>query len=401
MRIMSQVSPTSPVPSGLRWHGTALFNLGFRPFYLLAALLAALGVPLWAAEYFGLVPQVGYVSGMLWHAHELVFGFAIAVITGFLFTAARNWTGLPTPTHSPLAALAALWLAGRVLLITGPGWLAAAVDVACLPAVALALWLPLQRSRNRNRFFVGLLLVLAAANLGFHLAHAGALPIGPQVPIRFALYLVVIIVTIMAGRVIPSFTQNAIPTARVRHNRPLDLAAIWATALALGAALTAVPAGVATPLCFAAAGLQAARLRRWDPWCTRYRPILWILHLSYAWIPAALLLMGLAAVTSSVPPMLADHALSVGAVGGMIIGMITRTARGHSGLPLQVGSAEVAAYVLVHLAAAFRVLLPLAWPGGYGVAVMAASALWSAAFILYVVVYAPILARPRVDGKPG
>jgi uncharacterized protein involved in response to NO len=338
---------------------------------------------------------------MLWHAHELVFGFAIAVITGFLLTAARNWTGLPTPTHGPLAALAALWLAGRLLLITGPGWLAAAVDVSFLPAVALALWLPLQRSRNRNRFFVGLLLVLAGANLGFHLAHAGFLPIGPQAPIRFALYLVVIIVTIMAGRVIPSFTQNAIPTARTRHNRPLDLAAIWATVLALGAALATAPAGVTMPLCLAAAALQAARLWRWDPWCTRYRPILWILHLSYGWIPVALLLLGLAAVTSSVPPMLADHALSVGAVGGMIIGMITRTARGHSGLPLQVGSAEVAAYVLVHLAAAFRVLLPLAWPGGYAAAVAAASALWCAGFVLYVLVYAPILARPRVDGKPG
>jgi uncharacterized protein involved in response to NO len=227
------------------------------------------------------------------------------------------------------------------------------------------------------------------------------LPIAPQVPIRFSLYLVVIIVTIMAGRVIPSFTQNAIPTARIRHNRPLDLAAIWATALALGSALAPAPAAVAVPLCLAAAGLQAGRLWMWDPWCTRYRPILWILHVSYAWIPVALLLMGLAAVTSWVPPMLADHALSVGAVGGMIIGMITRTARGHSGLPLQVGGTEVAAYVLVHLAVALRVLLPLAWPGGYAVAVAAASALWSAAFALYVLVYAPILTRPRVDGKPG
>ena len=119
-------------------------------------------------------------------------------------------------------------------------------------AVALALWLPLQRSRNRNRFFVALLLVLGAANLGFHLAHAGALPIGPQVPIRFALYLVVIIVTIMAGRVVPSFTQNAIPTARIRRNHPLDLAAIWATAVALGAALASAPAAVTVLLCFAA-----------------------------------------------------------------------------------------------------------------------------------------------------
>lgn len=394
------MSQPSPARSELRWHGTALFNLGFRPFYLLAAVLAALAVPLWAAEYFGVLPQTGYLSGVVWHAHEMVFGFAVAVITGFLLTAARNWTGLPTPAHGLLAGLAGLWLAARALLISGPGWLAAGVDLAFLPAVAWALWVPLQRSHNRNRFFVALLLVLAVANLGFHLAQADILPLSPLAPIRFALYLVVIIVTIMAGRVIPSFTQNAIPSARIRRNRGLDLAAIWVTGLALGSGLLGAPTALVGPVCLAAAGLQAARLWMWDPWCTRYRPILWILHLSYAWIPVGLLLMGLAAM-GPVPAMLADHALSVGGVSGMIIGMITRTARGHSGLPLQVGRAEVAAYAFVHLAAAFRVLLPLAWPSGYGLAVSASSALWSAAFLLYVLVYVPILVRPRVDGRPG
>lgn len=397
----ARLSPTPPTAPALRWHGTALFNLGFRPFYLLAALLAAVSVPLWVAEYAGLLPQAGYLTGMAWHAHEMVFGFAVAVITGFLFTAARNWTGLPTPTHGSLAALAALWLAGRVLVVTGPAWLAALVDVSFLPAVALALWLPLQRSRNRNRFFVALLLALAAANLAFHLAQTGELAFGPLVPARFALYLVVIIVTIMAGRVVPSFTQNAVLTARIRRNRNLDLAAIAATAIALGSVLFTAPGWIAAPLCLIASGLQAARLWMWDPWCTRSRPILWILHVSYAWIPVALLLMGLAAATDLVPATLADHALSVGAVGGMIIGMITRTARGHAGLALQVGGPEIAAYLLVHLAAALRVLLPLAWPGGYTWAVSVSSAAWSGAFVLYLLVYLPILSRPRVDGKPG
>jgi uncharacterized protein involved in response to NO len=384
----------------LRWHGTALFNLGFRPFYLLAALLAALGVPLWAAEYFGLLPQTGYLSGVVWHAHEMVFGFAVAVITGFLFTAARSWTGLPTPVHGPLAALVALWLTARVLLISGPSWLAVALDLTFLPSVAWALWLPLQRSRNRNRFFVALLLVLAVANFGFHLGQSGVLPVHPLVPARFALYLVVVVVIIMAGRVIPSFTQNAIPLARIRHSRGLDLASIWMTALAFAGELLSGPAVIVAPMCFVAAGLQAARLWLWDPWCTRYRPILWILHLSYAWITVGLLLMGWSAL-GAVSAMLADHALSVGGVGGMIIGMITRTARGHSGLPLQVGRVEVVAYAFVHGAAAFRVLLPIAWPAGYVLAVSASSALWSAAYLLYLWVYAPILFRPRADGKTG
>ena len=399
---MSQSSPTSQAQAGLRWHGTALFNLGFRPFYLLAALLAAVAVPLWAAEYFGVLPQTGYLRGVAWHAHEMVFGFAVAVITGFLFTAARNWTGLPTPAHGSLAMIAALWVAGRVLLTTGPGWLAAAVDLAFLPVVAVALWIPLQRSRNRNRFFAALLLVLGVANLGFHLARADVVGTSPLVPIRFALYLIVIIVTIMAGRVIPSFTQNAIPSARIRRNRLVDLASIWATALALGGGLVSAPVAFTAPLCLAAAGLQAARLWMWDPWCTRHRPILWILHLSYAWIPIGLLLMAWMLFTGALSAGLAaDHALSVGAVGGMIIGMITRTARGHSGRPLQASSPEVLAYLLVQLAAVIRVLLPLVWPAGYHWAIAAASLSWSAAFLLYLIVYVPMLSRPRLDGKPG
>jgi uncharacterized protein involved in response to NO len=390
-----------PAPdSSLLWHGTALFNLGFRPFYLLAALLATLSVPLWVGQYFGVVPAPGYASGIAWHAHEMVFGFAAAVITGFLFTAARNWTGLPTPAHGPLALLAGLWLLGRLLMVTGPGWLAASADVAFLPAVALALWFPLRRSRNRNQFFVALLLLFAAANLAFHLTHAGMLNLPELAPARFALYLVACIVMIMSGRVTPSFTQNAIPSARIRRNRTLDLVAIGAAALALAAALIGLPGWLTGPICLAAAALQAARLWMWDPLCTRHQPILWILHLSYAWIPVGLLLMGLAALTA-VPAVLADHALSVGAVGGTIIGMITRTARGHTARPLRVSAPEVVAYGLVHAAAALRVLVPLIWPEAYRYAVSGSGALWSAAFLLYLLVYVPILSEPRPDGKPG
>jgi uncharacterized protein involved in response to NO len=399
---MTAGSPSpAPQPEPLRWHGTALFNLGFRPFYLLAALLAAAALPLWLAQYFALLALASPFAPMVWHAHEMVFGFAVAVIAGFLLTAARNWTGLPTPTHAPLALLAALWVAGRALMLTGPAWAAAIADVAFLPAVALALWIPLYRSGNRNQFFVALLLVLAAANVLFHLAHARLLDLAELTPVRAALYLVVVIVTIMGGRVIPSFTRNAIPGARSRMVRPLDLSAIALAAAAFAALLSPLPAALAGMLCIGAAALHAARLWTWDPWCTRGSPILWILHLSYAWIPAGLLLLGLHALGVPIPATLGDHALSAGAVGGMIIGMITRTARGHTGLPLRVNRAEVAAYVLVHLAAFARVLWPLASPGTYTWAVSAAGALWSAAFVLYLLVYVPLLTAPRADGRPG
>jgi uncharacterized protein involved in response to NO len=378
----------------------ALFDLGLRPFYLLAALLATLNVPVWVAQWHGVVPQAGQLTGMAWHAHEMVFGFAGAVITGFLFTAARNWTGLPTPTGRNLAALAALWVVGRVAMLTGPGLLAAIVDGAFLPLVALSLWFPLKRSGNRNLFFVGLLLLFALANLLFHLSRLGVMLLAPTIPAQGALFLVVIIVSVMSGRVTPSFTQNAIRSARIRRVKGLDAGAIGALAATLIAQLSGAPAWLLAPLALVAAALHAARLALWDPLSTRRSPILWILHLSYAWIPVGMLLLALSAMELGVPGALFIHALGAGAVSGTIIGMITRTARGHSGRPLLVGRAETTAYVLVHVGAAIRVFGPLAAPAHYGVLLVAAGAAWSTAFLIYLIVYWPMLAWSRPDGKP-
>jgi uncharacterized protein involved in response to NO len=380
----------------------ALFNLAFRPFYLLAAIYAALSLPLWTFEHLGGMPLVGgYLAGVLWHAHEMVFGFAAAVITGFLFTAARNWTGLPTPTGAPLLALAALWLAGRVLVFTGPPVLAAVVDVSFLPVVAVLLWLPLQRSGNRNRFFVGILLAFAALNVAFHLSHLGWIGWPSLVMVEGALAIVVLIVTIMGGRVIPAFTANALPFARVRRYEWLDRAAIASLVLAMAAYLAALPSALVATLAFLAAALHLARLALWDPLSTRAAPILWILHVSYAWIPIGLVLLGVGALRSSGLPVFALHAFGAGAVGGMVIGMITRTARGHTGRPLQANAAEVLAYLLVHAAAVLRVFSPIVWSGSYVVSIVGSAALWSAAFAIYAVLYWPILTRARIDGKPG
>jgi uncharacterized protein involved in response to NO len=370
----------------------ALFDLGFRPFYLLAALLATLNVPVWVLQWHGVVPQAGNLAGMAWHAHEMVFGFAAAVITGFLFTAARNWTGLPTPIGRSLAALAALWVAGRVAMLAGPGLLAAIVDGAFLPLVALSLWFPLKRSGNRNLFFVGLLLLFAVANVLFHLSRLGVIALAPTGPAQGALFLVVIIVSVMSGRVTPSFTQNAIRSARIRRVKGLDAAAIGALAATLVAQLSGAPAWLLVPVALITAALHATRLALWDPLSTLRSPILWILHLSYAWIPVGLLLLALSAMGLGIPAALFMHALGAGVVSGTIIGMITRTARGHSGRPLQVGRAETAAYLLVHIGAAIRVFGPLVAPAHYGVLLVAAGTAWSTAFLIYLIVYWPMLA---------
>jgi len=338
---------------------------------------------------------------MAWHAHEMVFGFAIAVVSGFLFTAVRNWTGLPTPTGAPLAALAAVWLAGRVVLVTGPAPLAAAVDIAFLPLVAFVLWRPLRKTRNRNVFFVAILLGLALVNATFHAASAGWLDLAPVAVVEAALAFVVMIVALMGGRVIPMFTANAIRGATVRQSAQLDRSALVALAAAVVAYFAALPIAIVTPLCLLAAALHAERLRRWDPMATLRVPIVWILHVAYAWIPLGVALLGLAYAGVAGSTVLAFHALGTGAVGSMIVGMMTRTARGHTGRPLVAGAGEVAAYVLVPLAAALRVFVPMVWPGATVAAILVSAALWSTAFVLYAAIYWPILSRPRIDGKPG
>lgn len=395
-------SPQGPLDAPAGRPATALLAIGFRPFYLLAALLAMLAIPAWVLQYLGVVPMAGPIAGLPWHMHEMVFGFAVAVITGFLFTAGRNWTGQPTPEGAWLAALAGLWLAARVLLVTGPALPAAVVDVAFLPLVAWSLWKTLSAASNRrNYFFVVLLALLAALNAVFHLATSGHLPVTPLWPVKAALYVVVAIVAIMGGRVIPMFTQNAVREAEIRRAPRLDRWAIGFLAAALAADAFALPPVFVATAAAVAAVLHAVRLAHWDPLATRRAPILWVLHAAYAWIPVGLALLAASALYPGIHEVYALHAFGIGAVGGMIIGMITRTARGHTGRPLVAGIPEVFAYALVQVAALVRVVVGLALPALYGATLLLAALFWAIAFALYLVVYVPILTRPRIDGKPG
>ena len=360
--------------------GVALLALGFRPFYLLAGAYAALTVPLWALQFAGWLPGVS----LWWHAHEMLFGYTFAVIAGFLLTAVRAWTSHPTPTGAALAAMAALWIAARGL---APFSLLASslVDALFALAVAYGIGRPILASRNRNWYFIVFVLALGAASVAFQAF--------PQLALRGGLDLVLLVVAIMAGRVIPGFTNNALAEARARRIALLENAALGSVVLLLACDLLEMPRAAAAAA-LAGAFLHAARAALWAPLRTRGRPILWILHLSYAWIVVHLALRALAAF-NVVPPGLATHALTVGVIGGLTLGMMTRTARGHTGRPLQAGRWEVAAYVLVHLAAFARVLIPLLLPDAYAVLVVVSGLLWSAAFAIFTVVYIPILARWR------
>ncbi len=378
----------------------ALWQLGFRPFFLLASVFAALSIGLWALQFAGWLGRP-YLQGPLWHAHEMLFGFAFAVVVGFLLTAGKNWTNRPTLSGAPLSALVLLWLAGRVLVLTPFAVIAAIVNVTFPLAAALALAVPFIASRNRrNYFFLALLLLVAAAELAVHLAQLGLVDLPPWIGIQLGLDILLFVMAVMAGRIIPLFTNSGVPGADARKHVAVERVALGA----LLALLIADAAPLHGVLLMAIAGVGASahlvRLTLWHPWKTLRVPLVWALHVAYAWIPVHLALRALAEA-GRVAPSVATHALTVGAAGGLIVAMMTRISRGHTGHPLRADGADVACYLLVLAAAAIRVFVPLVDATLTIAAVLGSAALWSAGFGLFAVRYGPMLVRPRIDGRPG
>lgn len=378
-------------------HRHALWNLGYRPFYLLAATLAMLSVPLWALQFSGVLAHA-VLRGSQWHAHEMVFGYALAVVIGFLFTAGRNWSGQATPTGRPLMALAALWVLARVLVLSPWLWASLVVNLAVPWAAAWGLWRALGAARNRrNYFFVGLLIAMGLASAAVHLGQAGLL----RLPgVYLGLDLVLFMIAVMAGRVVPMFSNNGVPGMQATRVPLLEKSVLGSVLLLLALDLLGLEGWPLVLLASAAACLHAARMALWQSWKSWRNPLVAVLHLAYAWLPVHLLLRAAAAM-GWVPQGLATHALTVGVVGLITLGMMTRTALGHTGQPLQAGRIEIAAYFCVLLAALTRVFLPLLAPWQLMLAVQSSAALWSLGFALYLWRYAPMLTRPRADGMPG
>lgn len=394
---IGQPDPASRMP----YAGHPVFALGFRPFYLLAAAFAAIGMAVWAALLLGGISSARgpALAPLFWHAHEMVFGFAAAVVVGFLFTAGKNWTGLQTPQGKPLAALAVLWLAARVLMWTGPLPLAVAADVAFLPACGLLFLLILRRARSARNYGLAIaLLVLGAVNAGFHAALAMGAPLAALRCLDAAAGLVCVFVTVIGGRVIPMFTTNAVPGVRIRRFVWAERTVVPLTALAVVALAVPVDGLVPAAMFAAAAIAQAARWIGWDTRRTLRTPIVAILHVAYAFLPLGFAMLAAAALGWG-DRSTALHALTAGAIGCAIVAMITRTALGHTGRQLRVGRAETFAYAAVVLAALVRVAGPMLLPRD--VWISAASVLWVAAFAAYLWRYTPWLLAPRVDGREG
>jgi len=379
--------------------GFALFNLGFRPFYLLASIFGALSIVLWGAQYSGWLPSA-YLQGPLWHGHEMLFGFTLAVVAGFLLTAVRAWTGQATPVGAPLMALVGLWVAGRILVLT-PWTAAAALVNAAFPlALATAIAIPLLRARNvRNYFFVGLLVLMGVLVAALHLALLGTAVLPPRLGLVLGLDVMLFIMAVMGGRVIPMFTNNGVPGAGATRHPLVERLALGSVLALLVVDLVQPVSRVIAAVALVAVMAHGARLALWRGWRTLGTPLVWILHAAYGWIVVHLALRALSAM-GWMSESLAIHALTVGAIGGLTLGMMTRTARGHTARPLVADRYEATCYVLIMLAALIRVFGGLL-PSLYLPSIQLSGALWAAAFGLYAVRYWPILTRPRLDGKPG
>lgn len=386
----------------------ALFDYGFRPFFLLCGLYALVIVPLWLFRFAHASVPFGALPGVYWHAHEMLFGFVAAAIAGFLLTAVPSWTGSPGFAGRPLVAIVILWLAGRVAMAMPdslPLWAAATLQLALLPALLVLLAPPVLRARNRNLPILGVVTLLwlidaafmRAMQTGDVLLAAGAARIGVD--------LVLMLVVVIGGRIVPAFTGSAL---RSMGSQVAPISRGWLEVVAIGAVAAIVICDLFLPdsraagvLAGVAAAAHALRLAGWRSFRVRGEPILWVLHVAYAWLIVGLALKALWLLGDVGFAAKWQHALTSGAFATMILAVMTRASLGHTGRPLVVTRAIATAYVLLTLGAALRVFGGAFDPALYLLSLTASGLAWTVAFLIFVWVYGPILMSPRIDGRQG
>lgn len=381
----------------------ALLQQGFRPFFLFAAVWAIASVGLWIGMLTGWIVVPSRFDSVTWHAHEAIYGFAAAAVAGFLLTAIPNWTGRLPVSGIPLGVLVGLWTAGRIATATSALWpagLAAAVDLSFLAALAVVAAREIVAGRNwRNLVVLAALLVLSVGNA---LMHAEAVLEWPIEGLgwRIGLGMLLVMISLIGGRIVPSFTRNWLMHAGDQRLPaafgPFDRAALISGLVALAVwAIAPDWSGAGWLLAFAGV-VHGIRLARWRGTAIGTEPLLWVLHLGYGWLAFGLVLYGLAQITGLPALAGAMHALTAGAVGTMVLGVMTRATLGHTGRSLTAGPGTVAVYVMVTLGALLRVGAPLAGAGEIGMLALG-GVLWVSAFAMFVGLYGPMLCRARAD----
>ena len=376
---------------------------GFRPFFLLGSMCAVFLVPWWAFTYQQPMSGEPGLESISWHSHEMIFGFTMAIVAGFLLTAVENWTSRPTARGPFLAVLVGLWVIGRLV---GLGGAAAAIaglaDLLFLPALTVAIAIPLFLARSkRNYLLLAILPLLWICDLHLHLRTSGLLPQSLLRTDLVAVDLIVVVLVIITGRIVPLFTRNTLADESIRPIPGVGIAAIVGVlvvavieVIAPGGYVMAVAAGIAGFLVF-------GRSVHWGIQKTVGKPILWVLHLGHAWIWLGLFLKAASAAGMAIPSSVATHALTAGAIGTLTLGMMARVTLGHTGRPLQVSPLLTVAFVAITGAALLRVFGPWLRADLTRSALISSATLWSLAFALYVIGNSRFLTTPRPDGKPG
>lgn len=389
------------------YDGPAFLSFGFRPFFLGGSIFSACAIGAWLAAYAFGAPEIGGRPAIDWHIHEMLFGFFAAIAAGFLLTAIPNWTARLPVMGMGLALLFGLWLSGRVVMLLPLPWpwVAAAVDCSFLIVFAALVWREILAGRNRRNVAVCLLVtILAAANVAYHLVDGDLVAL--QVVQRVVLTVPALLISLIGGRIIPSFTRNwLVQRGEAARPAPADRFDLFALALAA----TAFASWIVLPISLVTGGLllfaglvHGARLLRWRGWRAGSEALVWILHAGYGWLALAMVLLGLSIlVPQAVPASAAIHALTTGAMGVMILAVMTRATLGHTGRPRAADGWTTLIFVFVIAAALLRVLsgfMPFAldWP-----MLATAGVLWTGAFAIFAIRYGPLLVFPRGNAQLG
>ena len=385
-----------------------VLRLAFRPLFLGGTIFSIIAIAWWS--YFWLNPfnWQPYGGPIWWHGHEMLFGFGASIVVGFLLTAVQTWTGVMGLRGRPLLFLALAWLLGRLLLAFGAGlplWVVMAGDLLFLILATIAMAYPVFKAKQRqNMIFVPILAILALLN-GF--SHWGVVTNQPEVAqlsLHGAIMMFVLIIAILGGRVIPFFTANGAGVEKKPPIKWLEIVSIASIMLLVAIAFIGfnkAPKNLTLTVSSIAAIANGWRFLRWNGQHCAKIPLLWSLHLSYAFIPLGFIVLALYAAGYTASLSAALHCFTAGAMGGMILAMISRVTLGHTGRPLQPPKLMSVGYIAIIVGAILRVIFPGWFPEGSSWAIGFAGGLWILGYGIYVFYYGPMLVAARVDGRPG
>lgn len=385
-----------------------VWAIGFRPFFLLGSITGSLLILYWSIHFFtGNLPG-NYFDPISWHAHEMIYGFTVSIIAGFLLTASANWTGTKPLEGKKLKVLFGLWLLGRltislsILEVPINPFIYLISDILFIPGLVLALAPPLISAKKLHN--TQFLLVLALLTLGNLLMHLSALGIINSTytakGIYLGLNLILLILIVISGRVVPFFTKNAIPGIEIKKFEAVEHLTILSTCVFVLLDFFQQEGSYTGWVALLAAAINFIRMLGWRSWKLNGNPLLWILHLGYFWIVIGFLLVFLSDIFSLLPRSVAIHAFTAGAMGIFILGMMSRVSLGHSGRPLKLAKGFVFSYLFLTLAGVIRVGSGF-FPELYGEGILISGIFWSVSFLQFLFYYFSILISPRADGRPG